>query len=183
MLNFLILKEPNGFLKLLLILFSMISFAAVTGTKESCRGTKVRYDDIDDGEFIVAIMVLIFVFQIVVLGLYIFVMDKLQSLPFSWWILEMSLAGSFALLALVSSSLFAKGISDAKDKSDRARCDIEFAGWEFGAAMGFFTCFVLIASLYYLFKEVRDAPGTTTKPTPGSATTTTVVREETTVSV
>lgn len=80
------LKEPKGFIKLVIIFLSLVAWATLVGSFP-CGSAEGTYQDIAHGEFFTAIHVMVWLEQLIVLGLYLLAYDSLLACRINWFLL------------------------------------------------------------------------------------------------
>eukprot|EP00045_Choanoeca_perplexa_P003021 m.28257 g.28257 ORF g.28257 m.28257 type:complete len:155 (+) comp11820_c0_seq1:152-616(+) len=137
-------------------LISLLGFAVLASWDCGNRFFSVDYTDVDAGGFLMAMLVIAWLFSSAVVLAYLLAMDLLLTkLPVSWWFLLTLASGLWAFLTLIAASIFAADLDDIKDSD--SPCDFE--ALEFAAVMGFFSMLAEIAVAVFAFLEFRK--GTT----------------------
>eukprot|EP00051_Salpingoeca_urceolata_P008787 m.108882 g.108882 ORF g.108882 m.108882 type:complete len:188 (-) comp15942_c0_seq3:204-767(-) len=184
--HFGVFKEPKGILKVILIALSLLAWSVAVGHTTVNTDYKDSFFD-GKGRFFVFVCVFLWLAEMGILAVYVFLKDNLVNLPFNYWLAELIFSVVWAFLAILSAGLWASRINDIPSGADA-----DTKGWEFAIAMGFLTSFVLLANCYYLYKEARDSPkgfgfggsgGSRTTTTTTTTGATNVMPDEATVTV
>jgi hypothetical protein len=155
------IKNPKGYLTISILWLSFIAWIAVVAQNETCTisGETIKYHDLPHGRFYVGIFVLCTFIEAALLIGYVYMNDALQALSICgcpWNLTELIFTAGVAFMMLLTDCLFADGIADHKTIDG---CNINYKGWEFGTACGFFAMFAMLAKTYVLFSSFAPGSG------------------------
>lgn len=156
-------RDGKVAIKPLLILLAIITFSTPISYTSDCplpnlKSNPLDYTSFKHYEFFIAVFVILFLFESLLLGLYITAMDFLMSISYNWWFLELIYSVIWGFFCLLSSCLFSDGITHAENfYKDHGNPDCGYAGWKFGVAVGIITSLAMGGKSYYLFIELRKS--------------------------
>eukprot|EP01137_Pigoraptor_chileana_P000216 Opistho-2@36014 len=151
MVNAQILATPRGIVKIVEVLFTIITFGTVADS--SCLSYDFPFSSafassfIDRSNFIVAAGVIGFIFALITLVIYVFALDRMPAIFNK---IEMVFSILWAFILLLAAALWAAKLSDVSSSI----CEV--SKMRAGAAFGFLSMFTFIASAALIYKSDRE---------------------------